>query len=129
MWYRGAHDQDCNTNGIIKMIITIIFVLILVIVALTGRHFHQKLFYQFFNTSCCPTIFVELELALSEIPLQSNGRYYIFLYVGMLVLTIIPQLCENTQAVMPPPSSLSSLSNLTPMTVRREKGKQVLLLL
>ena len=102
-FYRGALNQDCENNGIIKMIVVLIFIVMLVFVALKGRNFHTTLFYQFFNTSCCPTIFVELELALSETPLRSNGRYYFLLYVGMFLLTIIPQLCQNTQAAITPP--------------------------
>ena len=88
--YRGSPGRDCRTNY--QFIFLITFICILFGFAMVPPSFHRQLFVCFFRCQNCPTILVENELALSQLPSSVSYLVYLSIYGGILTLVLIPLL-------------------------------------
>ena len=88
--YRGSPGRDCRTSY--QFIALFICILSLPGIALVPPSFHRRLFVCFFRCQNCPTILVENELALSQLPSSVSQLVYSSIYGGILTLVLIPLL-------------------------------------
>jgi hypothetical protein len=79
----------------IGTVTTISFFVLLLIFAMVPPYFHYWMFQIFFRCKHCPTILVENELALGELPQRVSRQLYLSVYGGMFILVLIPQLTQN----------------------------------
>ena len=91
-----ATTGDCEpTVSILGDTLLLGAMLFLGIVALVPPEVHFQLFQLFFRCKRMPTILVENELAMGEIPWRVSMSLYISVYGGMFALILMPQLTQN----------------------------------
>ena len=91
--YRGSMGHACGFSLMLPVVVTFV---VLFIVIMTPQSTHKRMFYRFFKSACCPTILVENELAMSELPTNMTRWGYASFYGGLLMFFVLPLLLENT---------------------------------
>ena len=79
----------------IGTVTTIGFFVLLLFFAMVKPYFHYWMFQIFFRCKYCPTILVENELAMGELPQRVSRQLYLSVYGGMFILVLIPQLTQS----------------------------------
>ena len=91
-----ASAGDCEPiKSILGDILLFGSLLFLGIIALMPPYAHFHFFQLFFRCKRVPTILVENELAMGEIPWRVSVSLYISVYGGMFVLILMPQLTHS----------------------------------